>query len=271
VKSVTRKPIVTESVLVRHKDFHSRLLANRRPIIVYLPPGYSKNVRGRYPVLYLHDGQNVFDQATAANGGTWGADRTASRLIRAGRIQPLIMVGIGHTVNRLDEYAIHHDPRERAGGKGLLYGQFVIREVKLFIDAHYRTRPGRDHTAIAGSSLGGLVSLTMAREHHDDFALCGLVSPSLWWCRCKVFTELSKGRAWMKRMRFWVDMGTEEGGRDSGYPSGIAQTRRLIKCFGRSGLLAGADYQYLEVAGGEHNEAAWAARFDRMLLYFFGT
>jgi predicted alpha/beta superfamily hydrolase len=271
VQGRARKPAASESVLIRHDNFLSRLLGNRRTIRVCLPPGYANNVRHRYPVLYLHDGQNLFDAATAANSVSWEADRTANRLMRAGRIQPLIMVGIDHSDDRLDEYTIHRDPRERAGGKGQLYGRFVLREVKPFIDAHYRTRPGRDHTAVAGSSLGGLVSLTMARDYHDDFALCGLVSASLWWCRCKVFTDLSKDRAWMKHMRFWVDMGTKEGGRDSGFPLGITQAHRLIKSFNRAGLVAGTDYHYLEVAGGEHNEAAWAARFDELLRFFFGT
>jgi predicted alpha/beta superfamily hydrolase len=217
----------------------------------------------------LHDGQNLFGSAAPANGASWEADRTINRLIRAGQIQPLIVIGIDCTDDRLDEYATHRDPREHAGGKGQLYGRFVLREVKPFIDAHYRTRPGREHTGVAGSSLGGLVSLTMARDHHDDFALCGLVSPSLWWCRCKVFTDLSRTRSWMKHMRFWVDMGTEEGGRDSGFPLGIEQSRRLIKSFNRAGLVAGTDYHYLEVAGGEHNEAAWAARFEYMIRFFF--
>ena len=180
-------------------------------------------------------------------------------------------MGIDNTPDRLDEYAYHPDRREQAGGRGSLYARFVLEEVKPFIDGHYRTQPDRRHTAVAGSSMGGLMSLSMAREHHERFALCGAVSPSLWWADGRALNECEDGdTAWMRRMRFWVDMGTREGsGRGHVTPS-IRSTRRLIGCFDAAGLIPGRDYLYWEAAGGEHNEAAWAARFDKILLYFFG-
>jgi predicted alpha/beta superfamily hydrolase len=145
----------------------------------------------------------------------------------------------------------------------------VLEEVKPFIDATYRTKPDRAHTAVAGSSMGGLVSLTMARSYSQTFALCGAVSPSLWWSGERILDEIAADdHAWMKRMRFWVDMGTKEGGRGH-VPAAILRTRRLIDVFDAAGLAPGRDYYYCEVAGGEHNEAAWAKRFDKMLLYFF--
>jgi predicted alpha/beta superfamily hydrolase len=253
-----------------HHDFYSTFLDNRRTLTVALPPDYHQQ-SWHCPVLYLHDGQNLFDPAEAAYGVAWHADRTAARLIHSGRVPPLLLVGIANTPERLDEYATNHDKREQAGGRGDLYARFVLEEVKPFIDAHYRTKPDRDHTAVAGSSLGGLVSLTMAQAYHERFALCGAVSPSLWWSGERVLHELADGDpAWLKRMRFWVDMGTKEGPGRGHTPAAILRTRRLIDVFDAAGLVPGRDYYYCEVAGGEHNEAAWAARFDKMLLYFFG-
>ena len=202
---------------------------------------------------------------------SWDADATAERLILARRIPPLLIVGIDNTPDREDEYAYHRDRREQAGGRGSLYARFVLEEVKPFIDGRYRTRPERRHTAVIGSSMGGLISLSMAREHHKRFALCGVVSPSLWWADGRALQEIEDGdKAWMRRMRFWLDMGTREGPGRGHVPASIRSTRRLVGCFDAAGLIPGRDYLYSEVAGGEHNEAAWAARFDKMLLYFFG-
>jgi predicted alpha/beta superfamily hydrolase len=252
-----------------HHDFPSAFLDNRRTITVALPPGYEQ-FRERCPVLYLHDGQNLFEDHEAAFGVTWNAHRTAERLIRAGRIAPVILVGIANTAARIDEYTTCRDAREKAGGRGDLYARFVLREVKPFIDAHYRTKPEREHTGVCGSSLGGLVSLTMARAYHEHFALCGAVSPSLWWCGGRVLDDIAAdGAAWLRRMRFWVDMGTKEGRQRGHVTPTIERTRRLIAVFDAAGLAPGRDYYYWEVAGGEHNEASWAARFDKLLLYFF--
>jgi predicted alpha/beta superfamily hydrolase len=255
-----------------HHDFPSAILNNRRTLTVFLPPGYRAETTIRYPVLYLHDGQNLFDPARAAFGVTWRANATTERLLRAGRIRPIILVGIDNTPDREDEYAVWRDGREKTGGHGHLYAQFVLDEVKPFIDTTYRTLSGREHTAVAGASLGGLVSLTMARAHHDRFALCGLLSPSLWWAQCRVLRELEKANdlAWLRGMRFWVDVGTREGNRRGHVPSCVEQARRLIARFDDAGLVPGRDYYYWEVAGGEHNEAAWANRLDKVLLYFFG-
>jgi predicted alpha/beta superfamily hydrolase len=251
-------------VLDSHADFSSRLLGDRRRLTVYLPPGYAAAPERRYPVLYLHDGQNLFDPAAAAFGVAWDAHRTAERLIDAGRIPPLILVGIDNTPARLDEYTIHRDHREQAGGRGLLYGRFLTEEVKPFIDDRYRTLPGRETTGVGGSSLGGLISLAIVRAHGDVFGLCAALSPSLWWCRGRLLREVAADGAWLRRVvRLWIDMGTRE---DS-----PRRTRLLVRHLEAAGLRHGEQFRYEEVPGGEHNEAAWAARFDRVLLYLFGT
>src|SRR5581483_5702126 len=152
---------------------------------------------------------NLFEDREAAFGVSWNAHRTAERLTHAGRIAPVILVGVANTPARIDEYTTHRDAREKAGGRGDLYARFVLEEVKPFIDARYRTKPGREHTGVCGSSLGGLVSLTMARAYPERLGLCGAVSPSLWWCGGRVLDEYAAGdAAWLRRTRFWVDMGT---------------------------------------------------------------
>lgn len=265
-----RLPLSAQSELRYHSAFASRLLGNERPLVVYLPPGYAGEKTRRYPVLYMHDGQNVFDAATAAFGVAWDAGTTADRLIAAERLTPLVIVAIYNNADRMNEYAVDRDPAAQQGGRGDLYGRFVLEEVKPFIDAQYRTLPGRATTAVAGSSMGGLVSLTMARDHADKFALCAALSPSLWWRKGQLLHELESDRAWLRRLRFWVDVGTREGPRRGALSPLIQRTRLLVQHFDAAGLLPGRDYYYQEVAAGEHNEAAWAARFDKVLLYFFG-
>jgi predicted alpha/beta superfamily hydrolase len=251
-----------------HYEFTSRYLPRSRTLIVYLPPGYADEAPRRYPVLYLHDGQNVFDAATSFAGTEWQADETAERLIRAGRLAPLILVGVYNTEDRLAEYTPWRDTKERAGGKGKHYARFLVDEVKPFIDREYRTLPGREHTAVAGSSLGGLISLYLAKQYPDRFSRCGALSPSLWWANERILREIERSPGWLKHVRVWLDMGTREGQRPG---AALAGTRRLVESFDQMGLIPGRDYYYQEVFEGEHNEAAWAARFDKVLLFFFGT
>ena len=250
-----------------HHDFPSRFLKRRRTLIVSLPPGYSTHRLQRYPVLYLHDGQNLFHAAASFADVTWEADRTAARLIRSERIRPVILVGICNTEDRLDEYAPWRDRDEKAGGRGKRYAGFLVEEVKPFIDSTYRTRRDREGTGVAGSSLGGLISLYIASQYPEHFGLCGALSPSLWWAKERMLRELNQSSAWVRTVRFWIDMGTREGLEPGG---AIATTRRLIERFDRRGLNPGRDYYYWEVADGEHHETSWAARFDKVLLYLYG-
>ena len=133
-----RKHTLTGNIKV-HRAFQSRILGNRRDVLVYLPPGYRRFSRKRYPVLYLHDGQNMFDAATSFAGVEWGVDETAQRLIRQKLIEPLIIVAIANTgEDRIHEYAptpARIDPPKRKRSKGLLrsYGRFLIEELKPFI------------------------------------------------------------------------------------------------------------------------------------------
>src|SRR5882672_4015302 len=148
-----------------HTRFYSRGLRNRRDVVVWLPPGYG-TARRRHPVIYFQDGQNVFDPLTAFLGNAWHAGDRAVELIRAREIAAPIMVGVYNTgFNRMNEYA--PTPAEfsgwdgekcRSNGDARRYARFLANEVKPFIDARYRTRPGPRSTAVVGSSMGGLVS-----------------------------------------------------------------------------------------------------------------
>lgn len=257
-------------VLRYHHGFRSSHLNNERTLVVYLPPGYDASPTLRYPVLYMHDGQNLFDPATAYHGVCWQAHETADRLILKRRVRPFIIVGVYNTPDRIFEYTAHMDTNMQ-GGKGHLYARFLFEEVKVFIDKEYRTRPTRPYTGVLGSSLGGLISLAMAKDWHQHFKMCGIMSPSLWWAKGALLKELQGGPRWMRRMRFWVDMGNKEGGAAKGeLPSAITRTRKLIEHFDMAGLLPGHHYYYTEITGGEHNESHWAARLDKVFLYFLG-
>jgi predicted alpha/beta superfamily hydrolase len=253
-----------------HPEFGSQYLEYKRTIAVYLPPGYWSDSQRRYPVLYLHDGQNVFDAATAAFGVEWGAGATADRLIDEGIIDPLIIVAIYNTPARIDEYTPHRDPRRGQGGKGYDYARFISTELKPFIDAEYRTQPQRDHTAVAGSSLGGLISLAIAWRHPEVFSMCGALSPSLWWMESEIWAEFDDNPDWPQGIRFWIDMGTRETQGDEDNLGLVLRSRELVERLRTARLRPGIDYRYVEVKDGAHSESDWAARFDQVLTYFFG-
>lgn len=253
-----------------HRRFRSESLGNTRTILVYVPPGYEQDTASRYSVLYMHDGQNVFDAATSFLGIEWGADESAERLIETGRIRPLIIVAIYNTRERMDEYTPWRDDRRKGGGRGEAYARFLVKEVKPFIDREYRTKPGRKSTAVAGSSLGGLMSLYLAMEYPQTIGKCGVISPALWWNDRRILKEAEAKRESLRETRFWVDMGTAEGRQLSEFGDALSETRRLVKLFDEIGLKSGRDYRYVEVENGEHNEAAWAARFPELLEFFYG-
>jgi predicted alpha/beta superfamily hydrolase len=252
-----------------HESYASKSLGNSRTIVVYLPPGYEKDVKRRYPVLYMHDGQNLFDASTSFIGVEWQADETAERLIKAGAIEPLIIVGLYNTPERMTEYSPDFDKDRQAGGKGDAYAKFLVEEVKPIIDKTYRTKPDRADTGVAGSSMGGLISLHICRKYPKVFSRCGVISPALMWNDRSILKDIESDHAWTKGIRFWVDMGSEEGRQIAGFSSAMKDSRRLAKILDDAGLEQERDYRYLEVSGGQHNEAAWAARFDQIVEFFY--
>jgi predicted alpha/beta superfamily hydrolase len=247
-----------------HSNFHSKLLKNDRDLFVYLPPGYEADKHRRYPVFFMHDGQNLFDAATSFLG-EWNADETAERLITQHKIEPIIIVGIANTPDRIAEYTPLADPKH-GGGKGSLYSDFVVKEVKPFIDATYRTRPGAEDTGVGGSSLGGLISLHIARQYPRQFSRVAVVSPALWWGDRAILTSVRAD--WLAGKRFWIDMGTAEGD-IGGFGRAVEDVKALGETMKREGLAEGADFVVRIVEGAKHDEAAWSARFGEILQFLF--
>lgn len=253
-----------------HKSFHSKILNNDRDIVVYLPPGYSSDVKRRYPVFYLHDGQNLFDGATSfIPGQEWRVDETAQALIDARKIQPLIIVGIYNTgKDRIDEYTPVADPRYKAGGKADLYGRLIVEELKPFIDVTYRTRRDRAHTGLGGSSLGGLVSLYLGLKYPRVFGKLAVVSPSVWWDDKHIVKYIQQSRLKI-RPYIWLDIGTEEGRDEKEAQAAVEDMRLLRQALVRRGWHNGSELKYLEAQDAQHNESAWAARTDQILEFLF--
>lgn len=249
--------------LLKHPRFHSRFLTDDRDVTVYLPPGYDDDRSRRYPVLFLHDGQNLFDPAEVYKKGEhWRVGETATALIEAARIPPMIIVGIANTgPRRLHEYTATHD-RRRGGGEAELYGRLLVEELKPFIDATYRTRPGPEDTGLGGSSLGGLVTLYLGLKYPDVFTRLAVMSPSVWWDRRAILRNVREARP-KPRLRIWLDIGTREGRHH------VANADLLHAGLIKAGWIEGEDLHYEQVSGGTHSEASWAARFDRVLEWLF--
>ncbi len=251
----------------RHSGFRSNFLAEERDVLVYLPPDYESNTDRRYPVLYLHDGQNLFDGATSfVEGQDWRVDETAEALISQGVIQPLIIVGIYNAgMHRLDEYTPTADRRMGHGGKADLYGRMLAEELKPFIDTTYRTQKDASHTALGGSSLGGLVSLYIGLRHPRVFNKLAVMSPSVWWDKRTILHDVQHLTV-KPALKIWLDIGTAEGR----YPGRIvADVRKLRDVLVRKGWTEGQDLKYVEAEGAGHNEGAWASRVGEMLKFLF--
>jgi predicted alpha/beta superfamily hydrolase len=252
----------------RHRAFPSRILGNRRDVLVYLPRGYRSFSRRRYPVLYLHDGQNVFDAATSFSGVEWGVDETAERLIQKKLIEPLIIVAVANIgEDRVHEYAptpgvieVKARRKKRSRGLARLYGQFLMHELKPYIDRKYRTKPGTEFTGLGGSSLGGLVTLAIGILYPHSFSQLIVMSPSIWWDNFAIY-RLVDSIEQKPPVKIWLDTGTAEPGWE--------QTRELWNRLIEKGWKLHKDIEYTEAQRADHSEAAWAARVEPALRFLF--
>jgi len=253
----------------RHPAFRSNILKNQREILVYLPPGYSRATRHRYPVLYLHDGQNLFDSDTAFGGVEWCADETAQKLIKRRLIEPLIIVAVANMGDdRVHEYSptrahISSNGDSPAKSRGQLhkYGRFLVEELKPFIDRTYRTLPEKEFTGVGGSSLGGLASLILGFWFPKTFTRIAALSPSTWWDNGVVFRIVDDLAEPVPPFKIWLDTGTHE--------EGWERTAQLRDRLAAKGWRLHGELQYIEVHGGQHTEEAWATRFEAVLRFLF--
>lgn len=262
-RSVRRAPAGFE-YLRRHVGFQSKYLNRERNVIVALPREYATDESRRFPVLYLHDGQNLFDPTTSfIPGQIWAADVTAHRLARRRSIEPLIVVGIYNTgEHRIDEYTPTVDARMQRGGASALYGRFLVEELRPAVDAAYRTKTDAWSNGLGGSSLGGLASLDIAFRHPGAFGRVAALSPAAWWDRgyiVRVVDALPRPTG----QRIWLDMGTSEG-------RGMLDVARLLRdALLRKGWRLGEDLHYREARGARHTELAWARRVGPMLRFLY--
>jgi predicted alpha/beta superfamily hydrolase len=245
------------------RNFRSRFLPDARDISIYLPEAYRAQPRRRFPVFYLHDGQNLFDGRTSyVVNRTWRAHEAADILTRAGLIEPLILVGIANTgVRRMAEYTPTRDPK-LGGGEGARYGRLLVEDLKPLIDRRFRTLPNPENTALGGSSLGGLITLALGLEYPDIFGKLAVISPSIWWDNRSLLTLVNEIRS-KPALKIWLDMGTAEGLRH--LRDADLLHRRLIM----RGWRDGVDLKYLRAPGAVHDEDAWAARFEQVLRFLF--
>jgi predicted alpha/beta superfamily hydrolase len=253
---------VSSSQLRKYEQFRSRFLRNQRDLIVYTPPGYNDQLWRRFPVLYLHDGQNLFDGATSfIPGQDWHVGSTADDRIQSGAIEPLIIVGMYNTKARIREYTPTHVPK-LGGGRADRYAKFLIEEVKPFVDREYRTLSGPEHAGIGGSSLGGLVSLYLGLKHAHIFGKIAALSPSVWWNQL-VIHRFVQSMNIQPRPRIWLDIGTREG------PRIVQEVEKFREVLLAKGWKLEQDLHYERVEGAEHNEAAWAQRVGPFLQFLY--
>jgi predicted alpha/beta superfamily hydrolase len=240
-----------------HRQLQGKGLNYARDLIVWLPPSYEKNKSKRYPVLYMHDGQNTMDPRTSFIGYDWRVDEVADSLIRDDAIEEMIIVGIYNSPDRIPEYS--------DSDLGKAYARFVVEKVKPLIDSTYRTKPGRQNTAVMGSSMGGLISFLFVWWYPDVFSKAGCLS-SVFDTRAESALNLvraEKGKT--HDVKIYFDCGGANG--DRSLKPGMDEITGILK---EKGYTEGTDFMSFFDPKAEHNERAWAARVWRPLKFFFG-
>jgi enterochelin esterase-like enzyme len=261
--------------LVYWTEVQSVFLGPTRTIEIWLPPGYDASPTERYPVLYMHDGQNLFDPRIANTGTDWGVDEAVMRLVGRGLIPPVIVVGVWSTSARGPEYSPWHGAPD--------YARFLIEELMPRVNREFRTLTGPANTAVMGSSMGGLLSFYLVMHHPETFGACGCVSTHFPLSEAMVarmfpdnvkaampdstpyiLHDIQKGLRVPRGIRFWFDYGTM--GLDSTY----APTQEAVRAWllGQ-GLKEGRDFVMRRYDGATHNEASWRARLDDPLTFLF--
>jgi predicted alpha/beta superfamily hydrolase len=258
------------------KDVRSAFLGRTRHVEIWLPPGYDSAPATRYPVLYMHDGQNLFDPRLAFGGVDWGVDEAVVRLVGQGAIPPIIVVGVWNTADRWKEYSPWHGASD--------YARFLIEELVPRVNREFRTLTGPANTAVMGSSMGGLLSYYLVTYHPEVFGACGCESthfPLSEAVAAQVFPgftpagtpdttpyiirDIAGGLGAPPGARYRFDYGSM--GLDSAY----APTHEAVRAWLlRQGRVEGRDFVVQRYQGATHNETSWRARLDDQLVFLFG-
>ena len=242
-----------------------------RLVRVWLPAGYQDSTQS-YPVLYLLDGQNVFDRATSAIGDEWGVDETLTQLIESQAIQPIIVVAIDNSSKRVDEYTWIADGESsrKRGGNAEPFAKWIAGDLKPQMDREYRTLTKRDSTWIGGSSLGGIFSLYSVVQNNDTFGRAIAMSPSLSWGNDGTHNWIESSQNCIaKPTRIWVDFGGKEGTTENGARENVERFERLQKTLStivqkqNSNVTVGGRL----FPGAKHNESAWRERFAEAIQF----
>jgi predicted alpha/beta superfamily hydrolase len=238
-----------------------------RDLTLYLPADYDADPDARYPVLYMHDGQNLYNDTDAAFGVAWEVDDTLDALVSAGKVRPHIVVGIHNTPARIKDYTPSIDPDRADGGDGAAYMELVATRIKPYVDAHFKTLCGPQNAAIAGSSLGGLISLHQMMTTPEVFGRVAAVSPSLWWNNAEALGMFAAYQGPLPQ-RLWIDAGSEEGDDVSAGLRSVATNSRAALATAQSkGMTLGDDVAYMEHIWASHDEASWEQRLPSILGY----
>ncbi|WP_223115302.1 TIM-barrel domain-containing protein [Hanstruepera ponticola] len=265
----TRDSVVSstaqENVKILSEDFKIPQLDRERKIWVYLPPNY-KTSNKSFPVIYMHDGQNLFDSSTAYSD-EWEVDETLNRLFKEKQVE-LIVVGIDNGGNkRLDEYSPWVN-KKYGGGEGDHYMEFIVNTLKPYIDSNFRTRSDKENTAIIGSSMGGLISYYAALEYPDVFGKAGIYSPSFWFSQKSI--SFAKTKEKLQDSKLYFLAGGKEGGNTDF--NEINQTVRdmntVVEILKSQGVPSKNMYSTV-IPEGEHNEKLWKESFEETILWLF--
>ena len=254
-------------------EFSSNFIPNKRNIVIFLPPHYWSSKR-KFPVVYFHDGNNLFDPRVAFLGNPWALDYYFDRAWKKKSMEEFITVGIYNSSDRHEEYTPTFDLREKSGGLGSRYLRFIGEELKPVIDKKFRTLTTAKHTCIAGSSLGGLISLYGGFSRPDLFGKVAAISPSIWWDNRYILNyisfKLSTTPDLYKNLQLWIDMGSEEGGKIEGFPAPVPIMEvRFLKEILKSYNFSSKNIGYLEIEGGRHNESDWGKRSEKIFSNLF--
>jgi predicted alpha/beta superfamily hydrolase len=267
VEVYPRFTTATGQVITLIPAFQSALLGNSRAIYAYLPPSYQENTLARFPVVYMHDGQNLWAAHPEwAFGNTpWQVDTAFDTGAADGTIKEAIVIGIANTANRIAEYTPTVDATYGGGGADL-YLRMIVEELKPTVDAALRTRTDAASTVMAGSSLGGLVTAHAGRTKPTVFGRIAALSPSTWWDNGVIITEVQGTPPAPNRpLRVYLDSGDSGPGNDT-----VTLTTSLANAYLGVGYVAGSNFKHLIQPGASHNESFWAQRFPGAMQFVLG-